>query len=188
MAVKIRLQRHGRGKRPFYHIVASDSRSPRDGKYIERLGDYNPLTSPATINVDVDKAVKWLEQGASATDTIKAIFKYKGILYKKHLSRGVAKGAFSAEEAEKKFQQWLDEHKNKVLDHAKKHHKDKSEIKARLLEQEQKKASDREAKRQAALAAASAEASAAPAEETTAATEEAPATENTGETTPPAEN
>lgn len=154
MAVKIRLQRHGRGKRPFYHIVAADSRAPRDGKYIERIGDYNPLAKPATINVDADRAVDWLQKGAEVTDTIKAIFKYKGILYKKHLNRGVAKGAFTAEEAEKRYQQWLDEHKNKVLDHQKKHHKDKSEIKARLLEQEQKKAADREAKRQAALAAA----------------------------------
>lgn len=154
MAVKIRLQRHGRGKRPFYHIVAADSRSPRDGKYIEKLGDYNPLTQPASIHVDVDKAVDWLNKGASLTDTVKAILKYKGVLFKKHLLRGVAKGAFTLEEAEKKYQQWLDEHKNKVLDHAKKHHKDKSEIKARLLEQEQKKAADRDAKRQAALAAA----------------------------------
>jgi len=154
MAVKIRLQRHGRGKRPFYHIVASDSRAPRDGKYIERIGDYNPLSKPATINIDVDKAVDWLQKGAGVTDTIKAIFQYKGILYKKHLLRGVAKGAFSTEEAEKRYQQWLDEHKNKALDHEKKHHKDKSEIKAKLLEQEQKKASDRDAKRLAALAAA----------------------------------
>ena len=154
MAVKLRLQRHGRGKRPFYHIVAADSRAPRDGNYIERIGDYNPLTKPASINLDVDKAVDWLVKGAEATDTVNAIFKYKGILYKKHLLRGVAKGAFSAEEAEKKYQVWLDEHKNKVLDHEKKHHKDKTEVKARLLEQEQKKASDRDAKRAAALAAA----------------------------------
>lgn len=169
MAVKIRLQRHGRGKRPFYHIVAADSRKPRDGAYIERLGDYNPLSKPATINVDVDRAVEWLNKGAEATDTVNAIFKYKGILYKKHLSRGVAKGAFTAEVAEQKFAQWLEEHKNKVLDHEKKHHKDKSEIKAKLLEQEQQKAADREAKRQAALKAAEAEANKA--------TEEAPATE-----------
>ena len=155
MAVKLRLQRHGRGKRPFYHIVASDSRSPRDGRYIERIGDYNPLTQPATIHLDVDKAVDWLQKGAEVTNTVKAIFKYKGVLYKKHLLRGVAKNSFSLEEAEKRYQQWLDEHKNKVLDHQKKHHKDKSEIKARLLEQEQKKAADRETKRQAALAAAS---------------------------------
>ncbi|MFN8323247.1 MAG: 30S ribosomal protein S16 [Chitinophagales bacterium] len=154
MAVKIRLQRHGRGKRPFYHIVAADSRSPRDGKYIERIGDYNPLTKPATIHVDIDRAVDWLVKGAEATDTVNAIFKYKGILYKKHLLRGVAKGSFTLEVAEQKFAQWVDEHKNKVLDHQKKHHKDKAEISAKLLEQEQKKAADREAKRQAALAAA----------------------------------
>ena len=153
MAVKIRLQRHGRGKRPFYHIVAADSRAARDGKYIERIGDYNPLTKPASIHVDVNKAVDWLQKGAEITDTVKAIFKYKGILYKKHLLRGVAKGSFSADEAEKKYEQWVEEHKNKVLDHQKKHHKDKSEISAKLLEQEQKKAADREAKRLAALAA-----------------------------------
>jgi len=172
MAVKLRLQRHGRGKRPFYHIVAADSRKPRDGKFIERIGDYNPLTKPATINVDVDRAVDWLVKGAEITDTVKAIFKYKGILYKKHLLRGVAKGSFTAEVAEQKYQQWVDEHKNKVLDHQKKHHKDKSEIKAKLLEQEQKKAADREAKRQAALVAAE---EAAKAAETVA--EETPATD-----------
>lgn len=178
MAVKLRLQRHGRGKRPFYHIVAADSRSPRDGKYIERIGDYNPLTKPATIHVDVDKAVDWLIKGAEATDTVNAIFKYKGILYKKHLLRGVAKGSFSLEEAEKRFEQWVDEHKNKVLDHQKKHHKHKAEIAAKLLEQEQKKAADRDAKRQAALAASEAEA----------ATEEAPAESGDAAAEAPAEN
>ena len=180
MAVKLRLQRHGRGKRPFYHIVAADSRKPRDGAYIERIGDYNPLSKPATINVNVDRAVDWLVKGAEVTDTVKAIFKYKGILYKKHLLRGVAKGSFTSEVAEQKYQQWLDEHKNKVLDHERKHHKDKSEIAAKLLEQEQKKAADREAKRAAALAAKEAEAT--PAAETT---EEVPAADAT-ET--PAEN
>lgn len=179
MAVKLRLQRHGRGKRPFYHIVAADSRSPRDGKYIERIGDYNPLTKPATIHVDVDKAVDWLLKGAEATDTVNAILKYKGVLFKKHLNRGVAKGAFTAEVAEQKFTQWVDEHKNKVLDHAKKHHKDKSEIAAKLIEQEQKKAADREAKRQAALAVK--DETAAPAEEATEATD-TPAAENTENT------
>lgn len=154
MAVKIRLQRHGRGKRPFFHIVAADSRAPRDGRYIERIGDYNPLTKPATIHVDVDKAVDWLNKGAEITDTVKAILKYKGVLFKKHLLRGVSKGSLTLEEAENKYQQWLDEHKNKVLDHQKKHHKDKSERAAKLIEQEQKKALDREAKRMAALSAA----------------------------------
>lgn len=160
MAVKIRLQRHGRGKRPFYHIVATDSRAARDGRYIERIGDYNPLTKPATIHIDVDKAVDWLEKGAGITNTVKAILKYKGVLYKKHLLRGVRKGAFTAEQAETKYQQWLDEHKNKVLDHQKKNHKDKAERTAKLLEQEQKKAADRDAKRAAALAASQAEESA----------------------------
>lgn len=177
MAVKLRLQRHGRGKRPFYHIVAADSRAPRDGNYIERIGDYNPLTKPASIHLDSDKAVNWLLKGAEVTNTVKAIFKYKGILYKKHLLRGVAKGSFTAEVAEQKYQQWLEEHKNKVLDHEKKHHKDKSEVKAKLLEQEQKKASDREAKRAAALAAAEEASKAAPAEETSAT--DAPAAEAT---------
>lgn len=193
MAVKLRLQRHGRGKRPFYHIVAADSRAPRDGKYIERIGDYNPLTKPATIHVDVDKAVEWLNKGAEATDTVNAIFKYKGILYKKHLSRGVAKGAFSAEEADKKYEQWVEEHKNKVLDHATKHHKTKSELAAKLLEGEQKKAAEREAKRQAALAPAVEETAAeetAPVENTEAPaveTAEAPATETAATEAPAAE-
>jgi small subunit ribosomal protein S16 len=175
MAVKLRLQRHGRGKRPFYHIVAADSRAPRDGNYIERLGDYNPLTKPASIHLDVDKAVAWLVKGAEVTNTVKAIFKYKGILYKKHLLRGVAKGSFSAEEAEKRYQAFVEDHKNKVLDHEKKHHKDKSEVKAKLLEQEQKKAADRDTKRAAALAAA--EEAKKPAVEETAAVTETPATD-----------
>jgi small subunit ribosomal protein S16 len=191
MAVKLRLQRHGRGKRPFYHIVAADSRAARDGKFIERIGDYNPLSKPATIHVDVDKAVNWLVKGAEVTDTVKAIFKYKGILYKKHLLRGVAKGSFTAEVAEEKYTQWVDEHKNKVLDHQKKHHKDKSEIAAKMLAQEQKKAADREAKRLAALAASeeAKKAAEAPAAEAEQAPAEQAATEqpNTEATETPAE-
>lgn len=179
MAVKIRLQRHGRGKRPFYHIVAADSRSPRDGKYIERLGDYNPLTKPATIHIDVDKAAEWLQKGAEPTNTVKAILKYKGVLYKKHLLRGLAKGILTAEQVESKFQQWVEEHKNKVLDHQRKQHKDKAERVAKLLEQEQQKAAEREAKRAAALAAAQQNAAAAdeaaPAEQASNESSEAPA-------------
>lgn len=176
MAVKLRLQRHGRGKRPFYHIVAADSRSPRDGKFIERIGDYNPLTKPATIHLDVDKALYWLQNGAQYTDTVHAILKYKGVMYKKHLLRGVAKGALSAEVAEQKFQDWLDAHKNKVLDHQRKHHKDKSEIAAKLLAEETKKREERERKRAEALAAAQA-----------AAQQETQATENTQAAETPAE-
>ncbi|MGB0167139.1 MAG: 30S ribosomal protein S16 [Luteibaculum sp.] len=108
MPVKIRLQRHGRKGRPFFHIVAADSRSPRDGRFIERIGDYNPNTNPATINLDFDKAIQWLQNGAQPTDTARAILSYKGVMYKKHLLGGVAKGAFSEEDAEKKFQAWIE--------------------------------------------------------------------------------
>lgn len=113
----------------------------------------------------MDKTVSWLEKGAGYTDTVKAILKYKGILYKKHLLRGLRKGALTPEQVEEKFVQWQEEHKNKVLDHQKKQHKDKAEISAKLIAQEQKKAADRDAKRQAALAAA--EAANKPAEEAT---------------------
>lgn len=109
MAVKIRLQRHGKKGKPVFHIVVADSRSKRDGKNIEKLGIYVPTTNPATIELDVDKAVSWLEKGAQPSDTAKSILSYKGALLKKHLNGGVKKGAFSAEEAEKKFQAWLEE-------------------------------------------------------------------------------
>lgn len=108
MAVRMRLQRHGRKKRPFYFIVVADGRTKRDGKYIERLGQYDPTTIPATIDLDSDKALDWLQKGAEPTNTVRAILSYKGILYKKHLLRGVAKGALTAEEAEAKFQEWLE--------------------------------------------------------------------------------
>lgn len=107
MAVKLRLQRHGRKRRPFYHIVATDSRNRRDGKFIERIGIYNPVTSPATIDVDYDKALKWLGCGAQPTDTVRSILSAVGVMYKKHLQRGVTKGAFSQEEADRMFKNWL---------------------------------------------------------------------------------
>ena len=114
MAVKMRLQRKGRQKRPFYHIVVADARSPRDGRFIERLGSYNPMTKPATIEIDRDKAYEWLMNGAQPTDTVRAILRFKGVYYKKHLMRGVKKGAMSAEEAEKKYQDWLEAKEAKV--------------------------------------------------------------------------
>lgn len=107
MAVKIRLQRHGKKGKPFYKIVAADSRARRDGKFIEALGTYNPTTVPATIELDVDRSVYWLQNGAEPTDTAKSILQFKGALYKKHLLRGVAKGSFSVEEAEVKFGEWI---------------------------------------------------------------------------------
>ncbi|MFM1771881.1 MAG: ribosomal protein [Bacteroidota bacterium] len=108
MSVKIRLQRHGKKGKPFFHIVAADARSPRDGKFIERIGSYNPNTNPATIVLDTDKAVTWLFNGAQPTDTARAILSYKGVLYKAHLNKGVKKGALTQEQADAKFNAWLD--------------------------------------------------------------------------------
>jgi small subunit ribosomal protein S16 len=114
MPAKIRLQRHGRKRYAYYHIVIADSRAPRDGSNIERIGSYNPNTNPATIDLDFDKALTWLANGAQPTDTVRAILSYKGVMYKKHLLGGVAKGAFTAEEAETKFEAWVAEKANKV--------------------------------------------------------------------------
>ena len=114
MPVRIRLQRHGKKGKPFYWIVAADSRSKRDGKFLEKLGTYNPNTNPATINLDVDGSVKWLHNGAQPTDTARAILSYKGVLMKKHLLDGVKKGAFDEKEAEKRFTAWLEEKENKI--------------------------------------------------------------------------
>jgi small subunit ribosomal protein S16 len=114
MPAKIRLQRNGRKRYAYYHIVIADSRAPRDGKNVERIGSYNPNTNPATIDLNFDKALTWLNNGAQPTDTVRAILSYKGVLYKKHLQGGVAKGAFTAEEAETKFEAWVAEKANKV--------------------------------------------------------------------------
>ena len=114
MSVKIRLQRHGKKGKPFFHIVVADARARRDGRFIEKLGIYNPVTNPATIELDVDSAVKWLNNGAQPTDTARAILSYKGALYKKHLQGGVAKGAFDEAEAEKRFNAWLETKEGKV--------------------------------------------------------------------------
>ena len=114
MAVKLRLQRHGKKGKPFYWIVAADARSKRDGKFLEKLGIYNPNVNPAIIELNVDGAVKWLQNGAQPTDTARAILSYKGVLLKNHLAGGVRKGALTEEEAEKKFQAWLDDKAGKV--------------------------------------------------------------------------
>ena len=114
MAVKLRLARRGRKKKPFYHIVAADARSPRDGKFIEKIGSYNPLTIPATILLDVDKAYDWLDKGAIPTDTVNAILKFKGVLLKKHLQLGVKKGAITQEVADEKLATWVEAKEAKV--------------------------------------------------------------------------
>ena len=114
MAVKIRLQRHGKKDSAFYHLVVADGRAPRDGKFIEKLGVYNPNSNPATIDINFDSTLNWLMKGAQPTDTCRAILSYKGIMLKKHLIEGVKKGALTEVQAEQKFNKWLDEKASKI--------------------------------------------------------------------------
>ena len=136
MSVKIRLQRHGKKGKPFYWIVAADARAKRDGRYLEKLGTYNPNTNPATVNLDIDGTVKWLQDGAQPTDTAKTILSYKGAMLKNHLVGGVRKGALTEEQAEEKFQAWLEEKAGKVASKEENVAKVKSEAKAKALEAE----------------------------------------------------
>jgi small subunit ribosomal protein S16 len=115
MPVKIRLQRQGKKASAFFHIVIADGRAPRDGKFIEKIGTYNPTTNPATITLDNDKALAWLNNGAQPTDTCRAILSYKGVMYKKHLQGGVAKGALTQEQADAKYTKWVSDKENKVI-------------------------------------------------------------------------
>ncbi|AYO57128.1 30S ribosomal protein S16 [Chryseobacterium sp. 6424] len=138
MSVKIRLQRHGKKGKPFFHIVVADARAKRDGKFIEKLGTYNPVTNPAIIELNVDSAVKWLNNGAQPTDTARAILSYKGVLYKKHLLGGVAKGAFDEAEAEKRFNTWLEGKEQQVLGKKDGLKKAKEDAKKAALEAEAK--------------------------------------------------
>jgi small subunit ribosomal protein S16 len=160
MPVKIRLSRQGRKRIPFYHVVVADSRAPRDGKYIERLGKYYPKTNPATIEIDFDRALYWLQTGAQPTDTCRSLLSGKGILYKNHLLNGVKKNALTLEQVETKFQAWINEKVSKeqqVIEVAK---STKESTKKQLLVAENKA---REAKA-AAIAKKNAEAVAKPAE------------------------
>ena len=168
MAVKIRLARHGKKGAPIYHIVAADSRAPRDGRFIEKLGVYNPNTNPATIDLKFERALDWLLKGAHPTDTCRAILSYKGVLYKKHLLGGVAKGAFSESDAEAKFNKWLGEKESKIAANVNKLASDAQAAQKAEIAAETKVKEDRAA----ALAAKAAEAAAAAVEETAEATEE----------------
>jgi len=114
MPVKIRLARRGKKRYAFYHIVVADSRAPRDGRFIEKIGYYNPNTNPATIELDFDKALDWLQKGAQPTETARAILSYKGVLMKKHLLEGVKKGAFDEAEADRRFEAWMKEKEAKI--------------------------------------------------------------------------
>ncbi|OFX19309.1 MAG: 30S ribosomal protein S16 [Bacteroidetes bacterium GWA2_31_9] len=160
MPVKIRLQRKGKKKFAFYHIVIADSRAPRDGRFIENVGVYNPNTNPATIDINFDKALSWLQKGAQPTDTCRAILSYRGILYKNHLLNGVKKGALTLEQVEAKFEEWLNTKDSKI--NAKKdklHHQFNSEMKKRMDDESKVRASKAEAiaKRNAKAAAVEAE-------------------------------
>ena len=152
MPLKIRLTRQGRKKRPFYHIVIADSRAPRDGKYIERIGIYNPVTNPATIELNFDRALYWVQQGAQPTDTCRTVLSANGVMYKKHLLEGVKKGAFSEEEAEKRFDAWKKEKDAKLhaikskLEKAKEAEaKKKIEAEAKISEEKAKEIAEKKA-------------------------------------------
>ncbi|HRB70467.1 30S ribosomal protein S16 [Flavobacterium sp. WV_118_3] len=181
MSVKIRLQRHGKKGKPFYWIVAADARAKRDGKFLEKIGTYNPNTNPATIDLNLDSAVQWLHNGAQPTDTARAILSYKGALLKHHLDGGVRKGALTQEQADAKLAAWLDEKASKV--DAKKDglSKAQADAKAKALKAEQ----EVNAKRLAAAEEAAKAAEAAATEEAAAeeVAEEAPAVEENNEET-----
>lgn len=136
MPVKIRLQRHGKKGKPFYWVVAADSRAKRDGRFLEKLGTYNPNTNPATIDLDIDGAVQWLQNGAQPTDTARTILSYKGALLKNHLAGGVKKGALTEEQAEAKFAAWLEEKSGKVAGKVDGLAKAQADAKAKALEAE----------------------------------------------------
>lgn len=174
MAVKIRLQRHGKKDSAFYHVVVADGRAPRDGKFIEKLGTYNPNSNPATIDINFDSTLSWLMKGAQPTDTARAILSYKGVMMKKHLLEGVKKGALTEAQVEQKFNKWVQDKEGKIVGK-----------KDRLSTESTKQASDRmkaetaskEAK--AAKLAAKTAAATAKATEAPAADDAAPATEET---------
>ena len=142
MATKIRLQRFGKKGKPFYHVVVADARAPRDGKFIERLGSYNPNTNPATIEINFEKALDWVNKGAQPTDTCRAILSYKGVMYKKHLEGGVKKGALTIEQAEAKFAEWLESKAGKIEGKKESLTKSKDEVKKAALAAEAKKKED----------------------------------------------
>jgi small subunit ribosomal protein S16 len=188
MPTKIRLQRKGKKGQPFYHIVIADGRAPREGRFIEKIGVYNPLSKPAEIDIEFDKALDWLQKGAQPTDTVRAILSYKGVMYKNHLAKGVKKGAMTQEQADAKFESWQAEKLAKIASSRNEHILGlKEEKKKRLAEETrineakanaiaQKNAKAREAEAEA-IAEASQEAVAEAAPETPAPEAETPAEE-----------
>ena len=178
MPVKLRLQRHGKKGKPFYWLVAADSRAKRDGRYLEKIGTYNPNTNPASVDIDIDRAVNWLEKGAQPTDTARTLLSYKGAMLKHHLNGGVRKGAITQEEADKKFDTWIKEKEEKIQ--AKKDslsQSDKESAKKRLnaeKEASEKRLANAKAKEETKVETSSEKT---PAAEEAPAVEEAPAAE-----------
>ena len=181
MPVRIRLQRHGKKGKPFYWIVAADSRAKRDGKYLEKLGVYDPNTNPATVDLSVDDSLKWLKNGAQPSDTARTLLSYRGVMLKYHLSTGVRKGALSQEDADKKFEDWLDEKNNRIQSKIDNISKEESQAKSKALAAEKEVNLKRIADAKAALEAEEAAPEAAPEAEATpeVAPEAAPEAEST---------
>ncbi|WP_291870505.1 30S ribosomal protein S16 [Maribacter sp.] len=171
MPVKIRLQRHGKKGKPFYWVVAADARAKRDGKFLEKLGIYNPNTNPATIELKLDNTVKWLQNGAQPTDTARAILSHRGVMLKHHLLGGVRKGALTEEQAEEKFAAWLTEKEQSVADKVSGLDKVKADERAKALAAE-KEVNEKRAAEAAAAALPDVEEVAADAEDATASSEE----------------
>jgi small subunit ribosomal protein S16 len=172
MPTKIRLQRHGKKAYAYFHIVVADSRSPRDGRFIEKIGTYNPNTNPASIDIDFDRAFEWVKTGAQPTDTARAILSYKGVLFRYHLYRGVQKGALTQEQADAKLAKWLEEKNNKIEGK-------KSKLSSAERSATAKRQADETAAREKAAAKIAAKSAPAPAaEEAAPAAEEAPAENN----------
>lgn len=179
MATALRLQRHGKKGKPYFHIIVADSRSPRDGKYIERIGKYDPTSQPATIEINFDKALDWVKKGAQPSDTVRAILSYKGVMFKNHLDKGVVKGALTQEQANAKFEKWLKDKETKITGHIDSVSKKKDEKRRAALKAE----ADKNAARAEKILAKSK-----PAEEKVEKVEEAPVAEaNNTEETPTGE-
>ena len=150
MSVKIRLQRHGSKKRPFYFIVAANSSSPRDGKFIEKLGTYNPLTIPASVTIDRERALHWMNEGAQPTNTCRRILSFKGVLYLKHLMRGVSLGLFDEQSARTKFEEWNSQHEKLVAERDESHRRHKAEKRHAVVKESVSKVEEKMAARAAA--------------------------------------
>jgi len=172
MSAKIRLQRHGSKKRPFYFIVVANSTAPRDGKFIEKLGTYNPLTIPASIRIDRDRSLYWLQQGAEPTNTVRRIMSFKGVLYLKHLMRGVSLGLFNEQAALQKFEAWNAEHEQLVVKREEAHRKHKSDKRKEVMADSVKRVEEKMAAKAAAAQPAAEEETATAGEEATAETTE----------------